>query len=108
MRLDEITKDVFHRKLADPAAQELHEIAEKLEYELPQHSIEYKVTDDIAYIRFTFDRFSSQFKNMSSAMIEARTLWVVNYIKAQISKSDHWVWDTWDSKNGFRCFVIRK
>ena len=106
MRLSEIDKATFQRKLADPAAQELIDIANLLSEKL------YPM------------RFRTDGEDKESAMIRCIAPWgdedeytghlegfnFVLAIQRLISESDHWVWDTseGDADDVLYCYVIRK
>ena len=105
MRLDEITKDVFHRKLADPAAQELHDIAESL------RKLDYSHDADIT-VEFPVKEFAT----ISVKIVPDTKMWnITGTAQNMVNKSDHWVWDTWEEIAGknrrdytIAMYVIRK
>ena len=105
---EDISKDEFHRKLADPAAQELADWTADLSKHVPTHQFEWNVKDDVGTIRFTFDPFDDVLGQLTMQQKGDKTIWIINIIKEHVHFSDYWVWDTWDSKSGFTAYMIRK
>lgn len=115
MRLDEITKGEFHRKLVDPAAAELEAIADsakefgiRMNDGADEYSFDVYMRGDTNFIRFNFDPYSDYFKEFKTAVIERKTYKIVQHIREQVESSKHWVWDTWKGVSGIQCYVIRK
>ena len=108
MRLSEIDKATFHRKLADPAEQFLHDLVAELEKEMPTHQFEVNTTEDNGTIRFTFDRYDNELVQLDDKTVQGKTLWIINRIKEAVHFSDFWVWDTWKADAGIKCYLIRK
>ena len=101
MRLDEITKDEFKRKLQDPAAQDLLDRVAHLNWVFHPYSFEaYGVDKETATVEFVPPR-------MSEEMPEANP---VAALKNIIRPSEYWVWDTFsgDVEAYATAYVIRK
>jgi len=105
MRLSEIDKATFHRKLADPAAQELIDrgknLANQFGYRVKFHGED----KESAMVEFS----PSPFEDDGMAYDEANPVSVFRY---RIENSDYWVWDTWEGEVweglGWNAYVIRK
>lgn len=115
MRLDEITKDEFHRKLVNPAAAELETIADNANKfaimrnnGADEYSFDVYMRGDTNFIRFSFDPYSDYFKEFKKSVIERKSFNIIQNIREQVEASDHWVWDTWKGVSGIQCYVIRK
>ena len=104
MKLSEIDKSTFHRKLADPAAQELMDIVDDLNKVLYPHKFEVsKAEEESAIIHGIPPRFDDYSGHLSGVNI-------IISIKRRIAEGDYWVWDTWagDVEEDFNAYVIRK
>jgi len=103
MKLTEITdKETFHRKLSDPAAQELSDIANELNIGGPR---------GFSFNAYGADKESAQIVSMPPPIgVETEVHNLVGIIKNFILQSDHWVWDTWtgDAEEELTAYVIRK
>lgn len=104
MKLSEIDKATFHRKLADPAAQELIEIVDDLNHALYPQKFKVDGEDkDAAIITGIPPRFEEYGDHLEGVNF-------ITSIKRRIAHSDHWVWDTWegDVEEYFNAYVIKK
>jgi hypothetical protein len=105
MKLSEIDKSTFHRKLADPAAQELIEIIDDLNHALYPQKFEVDGENkDAAMITGIPPRFGEEYGGHLDGVN------LITSIKRRIVASEHWVWDTWegDVEEYFNAYVIKK
>ena len=101
MKLSEITKGEFKRKLADPAAQDLIDRVTHLNKFFHPYTFELHGEDkESAMIEFLPPR-------MGDTMAEADP---VSALKNLLRGSKYWVWDTWegDVESHANAYVIRK
>lgn len=98
----EQSKTEFHRKLADPAAQELVDIGKELNNAYGGGYTFHVVGEDKESAMI-----EGQPPRMEVEMSEGNP---VLSVKRRIYGSDHWVWDTWegDAEEYISCYVIRK
>ena len=106
MRLDEINKATFHRKLADPAAQELYDIKDDLRNTL--YPMRFKIHDadkDVAIIECI-----SPWDDEGEYVNHLEGVNIVLSVQRRIAETENWVWDTskGDADDVLYCYVIRK
>jgi hypothetical protein len=104
MRLDEISsdKEQFVRGIKDPAAKELHDIANQLNKMAGR---------GYSFNAYNADKETAQIVGNPPAMdVPIAEMNVIAFIKREIGLGDHWVWDTWsgDAEEGVTAYVIRK
>ena len=104
MRLDEISsdKEQFVRGIADPAAKELHDIANQLNKMAGR---------GYSFNAYDADKESAQIVGNPPAMDTIiAEMDVVLFIKREVARGNHWAWKSWsgDAEEEITAYVIRK
>jgi hypothetical protein len=102
MKLTEIDKSTFHRKLKDPAAQELADITNQLNKMAGR---------GYSFNAYNADKELATIIGVPPAMdVPIAEMNVVEFIKREINLGDHWSYKAWkgDAEEEIAVYVVRR